>query len=272
MNSRERVMATLNHLEPDKVPVDIGDYVTGIHMHAYRNLIDYLGIEDKNMGYNNFPGQTANPCEELLERFETDTRWLRAPSAFVPEGYVPGVEGKFQGIWDQFDIFWGISAEKEFDEILYYNPVINPLSEMTTVKQIKEYNWPDGTDNSYMFGLREKAKRLRESTPYAIVTSPYVGNLFETTTWLFGLSKALRHLLRNPKLIIAAMEELEKYWTDYATTFLNEIKFGDDHYVDIVCLQGDLGTQTGLIMDPKRIYERIIKPIESRFARKILLP
>ena len=58
MNSRERVMASLNYTEPDMVPIDIGDYATGIHMHAYRNLLDYLEIEDKNLGYNNFVGQT----------------------------------------------------------------------------------------------------------------------------------------------------------------------------------------------------------------------
>ena len=269
MNSRERVMTTLNHEEPDKVPIDLGDYATGIHMHAYRNLLDYLEIEDKNLGYNNFVGQTAVPCEELLERFETDTRWLSAPSAFIHEGYIPEVEGKFRGVWDRFGVFWGIDAEKELDEVLYYDPVINPLSEMTTVQQIKEYDWPDGTDTKHMVGLRERAKKLRESTPYSIVTSPYLGDLFEYTTWLFGFSKALRHLLRKPKLIIAAMEELEKYYTDYATTFLNNIKFGNEHYVDIACLQGDLGTQTGPFMNIKRIYEPIIKPIEHRFARKI---
>ncbi len=46
MNSRERVMATLNHTEPDKVPIDLGDSITEIHITAYRNLLDYLGIED----------------------------------------------------------------------------------------------------------------------------------------------------------------------------------------------------------------------------------
>ncbi len=133
MNSRERVMNTLNHSEPDKLPIELGDYETGIHIITYRNLIDYLGIEDKNIGYNNFPGQTANPCEELLEFFDTDTRWLRSPLAFLRERYILGVEGKFQGIWDQFGIFWGSGAEKVSDEILYYESAINPLSKMTTV-------------------------------------------------------------------------------------------------------------------------------------------
>ncbi len=32
--------------------------------------------EDKNIGYSIFPGQTANPCEELLERFETDIQTI----------------------------------------------------------------------------------------------------------------------------------------------------------------------------------------------------
>jgi len=269
MNSRERVMATLNHSEPDKVPIDLGDNVTGIHIIAYRNLIDYLGIEDKNIRLTNVAGQTAYPCEELLERFDIDTRCLQPPSEIVPESYKPRVIDKYQGVFDRFGVLWGESAEKNFEDILYYSAVINPLSEMTTVQQIKEFDWPDGTDKKYLKGLREKARKLRESTSYAIVASRSLGNIFEYTTWLFGFSKALRHLQKSPELIIAAMEELEKFWTDYATSFLNEIKFGDEYYVDIVCIQGDLSGQTGPIMNPQRFYEPIIKPIEHRFARKI---
>ena len=37
MNSRERVLTTLNHQEPDRVPFDLaGTQVTGIHIKAYR--------------------------------------------------------------------------------------------------------------------------------------------------------------------------------------------------------------------------------------------
>jgi len=269
MNSRERVMTTLNHAEPDKVPIDLGDNVTGIHITAYRNLIDYLGIEDKSIRFSNFIGQTVIPCEELLKRFEIDTRCLQPPLHSLPEKFTPIVVDKYQGIYDGFGVFWGDSAEKNLEDIPYFSPVINPLSEMTTVQQIKEHDWPDGTDNRYLWGLREKARKLRESTPYAIVGSRLQGDLFGYTTWLFGFEKALRHLQRNPKLIITAMEELEKFWTDYTTAYLNEIKFGDEHYVDIFCLQGDLGTQTGPIMNPKKYYEPIIKPIEHRFAMKI---
>ncbi|MFW9972498.1 MAG: hypothetical protein ACFFDF_20095, partial [Candidatus Odinarchaeota archaeon] len=68
MNSRERVNTTLNHKEPDKIPLDLGGNVSGIHIRAYKRLIEYLGIEDKNIRYHDFVQQLAVPCEKLLEK------------------------------------------------------------------------------------------------------------------------------------------------------------------------------------------------------------
>ncbi len=46
MTSRERVLATLNHEEPDRVPVDLGgSVVTGIHASALARLREALGLE-----------------------------------------------------------------------------------------------------------------------------------------------------------------------------------------------------------------------------------
>ena len=158
MNSRERVLAALNHKVPDMVPLDLGGNQSGIHIFAYRRLLDYLDIVDEDIRYSDFVQQVAKPCEELLERFDIDIRWLHPPSAILPESYIPEVEGKFQGIWDQFGVFWGNSADKSLEDILYYDPVIHPLSDMTTVQEIKSYDWPDGTVSSPLKGLREKAK------------------------------------------------------------------------------------------------------------------
>ena len=268
MNSRERVMAALDHKQPDRVPLDLGGNQSGIHIIAYRRLLEYLDIEDSKIRYSDFVQQVAKPCEELLERFEIDIRWLHPPAAYLPENYTPEVEGEYQGIWDQFNVFWGNSADKKREDILYYDPVIHPLSEMKTVREIHDYDWPDGTDITPFKGLRERAKKLRETTEYAIATPP-LGCIYEYTTFLFGFTKVMRYLQTKPELIIAAMKELEMYWTDYATTFLKEVTFGNDCYVDIVANNGDLAEQTGPIMSPKRIYEPVIKPIEKRFSETI---
>ncbi|MFW9814150.1 MAG: uroporphyrinogen decarboxylase family protein [Candidatus Thorarchaeota archaeon] len=268
MRSRERVMVAFDNKEPDMVPLDLGGNQSGIHIVAYKNLLKFLDIEDKSVSYSDFVQQVAKPCEELLKRFEIDIRWLHPPSAILPESFTPEVVGRYQGIWDQFGVFWGNNAEKDLTEILYYDPVIHPLSDVTSVKEIREYDWPDGSDRSSLKGLREKAKKLRETTDFAIATPP-LGCIYEYTTFLFGFTTAMKHLQKRPELIIATMEELEKYWTEYARTFLNEIKFGDEFYVDIVANNGDLAQQAGPIMSPERIYEPTIKPIEKRFSENL---
>lgn len=48
MTSRERVLATLKHEQPDKIPVDFGSTaVTGIHCKMVADLRDYFGLEKK---------------------------------------------------------------------------------------------------------------------------------------------------------------------------------------------------------------------------------
>ena len=44
--SRERLAASLNHIEPDKIPIDFGSTaVTGIHVSCVAALRDYFGLE-----------------------------------------------------------------------------------------------------------------------------------------------------------------------------------------------------------------------------------
>lgn len=48
MNSQERLKASLNHKQPDRIPVDMGSTaVTGIHVLALERLRNYYGLEKK---------------------------------------------------------------------------------------------------------------------------------------------------------------------------------------------------------------------------------
>ena len=47
LNSRERLLITLNHQEPDRVPIDLAStQVTAISRIAYKNLRNYLGLPE----------------------------------------------------------------------------------------------------------------------------------------------------------------------------------------------------------------------------------
>ena len=67
MSPRERVMAALNHQEPDRVPIDLGQATgDGITLGAYRNLLTYLGMDDSRIQVKDKRGQTARVDEEVL--------------------------------------------------------------------------------------------------------------------------------------------------------------------------------------------------------------
>ena len=72
MNSRERILSAINHIQPDKVPVDLGSStVTGISAIAYNNLKRHLKIESKTRVFD-VVQQLANVDMEVLNLLGVD--------------------------------------------------------------------------------------------------------------------------------------------------------------------------------------------------------
>jgi len=46
MNSKERVLTTLNHQEPDRVPLDLDGWATTISVVTYNELLHWTQTED----------------------------------------------------------------------------------------------------------------------------------------------------------------------------------------------------------------------------------
>ncbi len=261
MESRQRLAVALRHQEPDKVPIDLGGFQTGIHYVAYKRLLDYLEIDDPRVKFYDYLQQLVLPCETLLERFEIDTRTVHLPGSFLPESAdIEEREGSHVGFWDKFGIFWGRDPERSRR---LFNPVVHPFADFKTAQQIREYNWPDGRDSHQFLGLREYAQNLHENTHYALIGRS-MGCLFQWTHYLFGFDRAMRHLLHDPDLMTAAMEGLLEYFTRFATEYLDRV--GD--CVQTVQITSDLSGQSGPLLSP-RLYRKMIKPIEAEFARRL---
>ena len=73
MTSRERVLAAVNHQEPDRVPVDFGATPSsGISAIAYSNLIHHLDYKDQTTRVYDVVQQLAEPSDTVLEHFNVD--------------------------------------------------------------------------------------------------------------------------------------------------------------------------------------------------------
>jgi uroporphyrinogen decarboxylase len=160
MTSRERVLKSLNHQIPDRVPIDLGGFQTGIHRKAYENLLSFLGIEDEVRILDPVQG-LAEPCERLLERFHVDIRYL---TAHGPEGFTDGIDRKTRGgrLWhnlrDEFGVIWS----KPDDHQLYMDISFHPLQD-ASITDLTEIEFPfmRGTRSGSYVSLYHGTWRVR---------------------------------------------------------------------------------------------------------------
>ena len=73
MTSRERILAAIDHRQPDRVPVDLGSTPSsGISAIAYGNLKTHLALTHGAVRVYDVVQQLAQPEDEVLDRFRVD--------------------------------------------------------------------------------------------------------------------------------------------------------------------------------------------------------
>ena len=80
MTSRERFDASLNHREPDRVPLDLGTCETVMAREVYEGLAELLGLKPTAAEGVEHPGTFVCPDEKMLEELGIDTRHVDIPS------------------------------------------------------------------------------------------------------------------------------------------------------------------------------------------------
>jgi uroporphyrinogen decarboxylase len=272
MTPRQRLLKTLNHQIPDRVPIDLGGFQTGIHKKAYIELLDYLGIED-DVTILDPVQQLAKPCEELLERFHVDIRYI---CAHGPDSFKGGIEQNMrQGkLWhdlkDEFGVVWSMPQGEALDRIrpdfvgqqLYMDISHHPLAD-ATIKDIADYPFPDGGDPTRFTGVREEAQKLRRETPYAISTG-IGGVVYEICWYMRGLERWFIDMIENPAFCEALLDQTLKFWLDYFDGFMAEV--GD--LIDVVMIGDDLAGQSGPLFSPD-FYRKVVKPRQKKLVQHI---
>lgn len=255
MTSRERIIKALNHEEPDRIPIDLGGFQTGIHRRAYHDLINYLGL-DEDPPILDPVQQLAVPSERILEKFHVDIRYITAQA---PDSFQGGVEQNVRDgrLWhdlkDEFGVVWSMPD----DQMLYMDISHHPLAD-ATIDDLDGYPWPDGSDLSRFRGARAKTQAMRENTPYAL-SSGICGVTYEICWYMRGLERWFMDMLENPKFCEALIDHTAQYWVDWLTGFLREV--GD--LLDVVMIGDDLAAQHGPLFSPK-FYRSVVRPRQQR--------
>jgi uroporphyrinogen decarboxylase len=203
MTSRDRILAALDHREPDKVPIDLGGTIcTTLTATANKKLKKYLNITEGGEIVTLPIIDVVLPLDDILRLFETDTRTVRlkGPSEDGADrkddkvGFSSiGLSDKPQkhSVFDEYGTRW---MKTGYD----YSPVEFPLAG-ATISDLKTFPWPDPSNTGRVRGVREEAMALREKTDFAVLSDIMCGGPFEQSLWLRGYEQFFLDLATDPK-------------------------------------------------------------------------
>lgn len=265
MNSRERIFKTLNHEEPDRIPFDLaGSTWTGITNTAYQNLRKYLGLEPDKPVWSDVIQQIVIPSEEILNRFEVDTRGV-----FPLTSHNWNVYSKLKDCgnnWEYFDE-WGFTHHFPKNGH-WFSLVKHPMDSVDFEAEgiIDNYNWPDAGNKKRFAGLREKAIQFRNQGKI-VMTKGLCAGLFEMHQRVRGMENAML----DPFLFPVNSDKLIGKLADLKIEFWNASLDELADVVDIVGEGDDYGTQQSQLISPDQFreyykphFERVLSFIKNK--------
>lgn len=258
MTSRERVLKSLNHEEPDRVPKDLGaTNATGISSITYEKLTRLLGFSEEIEIVDAIQG-LAKVSPAVKQRLGIDTYglWPRASRRGVKE------RGKTPEGHEYFVDEWGFYWLKPRGG-LYFDVWRNPLRDIDPQSfDLDSYEWPDPSDLARLDGLREEARRTRAETDLAIVLGETL-DFFLFCCWLRGFDNFMMDLYLYPDFARQLLKRVNHIQMLRVEATLRSV--GD--MVDVVGVIGDdWGMQDRLYVS-RQIFQDVFRPgIESMVA------
>ena len=274
MTARERVLCTLRHQEPDRVPIDLGGTESsGLTAVAYNQLKAHLGLP---LGARVFePYQQVAFVEQPLQNrfdlaaypliFEPQT-WRGHPlpdgsPGEVPEGWVTvaGPDGREEAV----DSLGRVIARRASSSC-HFDPVNPPLSEAQSVSDLEQhrqaierFDWPHFADEG-VEGLVARARELRASCDRACMLN-FQAHVLAAGQLLRGFENFMSDLMLAPALTDALLTMLVDAYCERVDRLFPAL----NGLVDVILVNDDLGTQAGPMLSPK-LYRERIKPFQHR--------
>lgn len=250
MNSRERLLAALDHREPDRVPLDLGStQVTGIHVVAYRNLRAHLGLPPVEPLLCDVIQQLALPDDDVIEQLGVDVRGL-----FPLNSHNWNVTDVDAGdAWEYTDE-WGITHRRIKPDGLYYSAVKHPLAGDVSVQDVQAYAWPDTGDPRRIAGLAEQAIEYRAQGK-AVMVKGVLAGIFEMAQRVRGMEACLMDMASNEALAGAVLDKMTELKLAFWEMALPRLAGA----VDVISEADDYGTQASQLISP-RMFRKLVKP------------
>jgi uroporphyrinogen decarboxylase len=289
VTSRERVVASLNHRSPDRVPIDFsGHRSSGIAAIAYARLRDFLGLAKRPIRVYDPVQQLAIVDDDVLDRFCVDTtelgRGFAGEDRYWAEWVLPDGTPCQLPVWlkpERDGARWVLRSKSGrviaqmpdgalYFEQTYYPFADGPPDHAHILEAFDESMWnsvasPPGpiVDGEEGVGiLADGARRLRERSDRAII-GLFGGNLLETGQMLYRNDNFLMLLAGDPGAAHDFLDRLVDIHLKNLERFLGAV----GPYIDVVLFGDDLGMQTGPQISPA-MYRKFFQPRHAQMWKR----
>jgi uroporphyrinogen decarboxylase len=274
VTSRERVIAALDHRQPDRVPIDFGSTnITGINACAYNSLKGHLGLGDGRTRVFDTYQQLALVEEPVQQRFSCDARGVFVePNEWrewtLPDGTTAEVPKEWEPVRleDGSDVVYGLDGNpmvKRLPSSYWFSPTgplapgLESIADIETYKPIiKVMDRPPHLDQP-LEELKRRAKRLYEDTEY-LVTGGYGGHIFAASQILRGMNNFMCDLALNKKFASALMNTIAEAHMEEFESYIEVV----GPYLQVVQISDDLGSQIGGQISLEMFRELVKPPME----------
>lgn len=275
VTSRQRVLCSLGHEEPDMMPIDFGSMrSTGINAIAFNELKKHLGFSDVRTKVYDVKQLLAEPDEKILKRFQGDiiqlhrlkpslglsidnwkpSKLIDGSDCEVAEDFNPAIlEDGSEAILDSKGTILSVRPKGG----LYFDEIYAPLKNADSLSDIDKFHMPSISQEE-LINLSVRAKDLYENTDYAILGAAGV-SIFEKGLKDFGYEEYLVNAYTNEELIEYYLTKLTDAYIEILDKYIDAV--GD--YIQIIQFNDDLGMQNAPIIPPD-LYKRLFKPYHKR--------
>jgi uroporphyrinogen decarboxylase len=256
MTSRQRVLTTLAHAEPDRVPTALGGGPYGVVDDLYLRLVAFLGLGQPAPAFRS--GHSISYMDDrLLSALGTDMRYCW-PGLLPNSPVIPG---------PQVDTFYDSYGQVWKRALPYFYAGEGILKNAGSLEDIDRLvHWPDLSDPCWMEGVTERARLLREQSDAFVVMRMVASHgPFQTACDLRGTENFLMDMALNPEFARTLLEKV----TSVIEGLLDLAMRAGGRYFDMIELPGDdYAGNTNPVISP-HMFRQLIKPCLERLIKTI---
>ncbi|MBN2216573.1 MAG: hypothetical protein JW719_04270 [Pirellulales bacterium] len=240
MTSRDRVLATLDHSEPDFTPCD---YYATPEIHAA--LLRHFGLGEPRELAGVLGGSVGNLADGgVSDRLGTDIRYVNPPYIGPPAATFD--DGSSMNLW-------GIRRRPMPNEYGQYSePVGAPYAALNTVEEVERFAWP----NPDWFDYAAIPTMCEAFPDLAIGTGgTHVGDFINGVANGRGVEQVLVDIASEDPVYLVLVEKRHRFYMAYIERILDAAR----GRIDFVHCGDDFGSQRGLLISPAA-FDRLFSP------------